>query len=386
MHVFAVVLLVFSFGALGAYLAIRAMNGSKVLALMGAIGYCLLPWVTMPVFFAGAFDNLGFVIYPYVIMAIFARRWTLYYLFITLLCLINIPYAYLAMAIGLVTALFFKAKTQGFAAILIGLIVTVFDIILVRKSLSGIYTAAMPGYHKLLSCMVLNHEPLLRAIAYHFSYTTELFFTVAFLPFTCIYAFKRWNLSMLGLLALAGAGCFLGIFRSYYWFNHRAAGMVVPIYLSGFFAYIFIKNRDFYIKRFKVKAHVLAGIALFAAVTSVIFWFSWQYPWAQARHLIRSNNFSNISGIGKVYILRQSPNNERFSFVLSKAREFIPPKASVVYRVDSGIEAFFANRQMAWQAGNHPDGAEYYIIQLKAIEFIRDDSHGKPGNYDPESS
>ena len=375
MHVFAVVILVFSLGALGVYWAIREAKGSRVLSLFGAIGYCLLPWVTMPIFFVGAFDNLGFVIYPYVFAALFSKRWVLFYFFLTLLGLINIPYAYSVMAIGIISTLFFKARSKGVIASLIGLAIAVFGMIIVRQSLRGLYESA-PTYTDLFGKMILNHETIFKAVSYHLVYLSDLFFTVAFIPFLCVRRKKKWNMEMLGLFLFLAVGFFMGLFRSYYWFLHRASNFVVPVYLCGFLAYTSIKNDDFYFKPLRINASRLAGILMFSTLTSVTLWFSWQYPWAEARHLISKKGFLTIANVGKASIIKPSPNNVKFAFILSKIKEFVPPEAALAYRVDSGIEAFLANRQKAWQVGCNPEGVEYYVIQSSEIESIRDDYPG----------
>ena len=63
MHVFSMVIVVVMIGSFGVYLAIRSLGGSKTLSLFGALGYCLIPWVELPIFKHGHFGNFGLVVY-----------------------------------------------------------------------------------------------------------------------------------------------------------------------------------------------------------------------------------------------------------------------------------------------------------------------------------
>jgi hypothetical protein len=68
--------------------------------------------------------------------------------------------------------------------------------------------------------------------------------------------------------------------------------------------------------------------------------------------------------------LRENPDNKKFSNILAIIEKFVPNDAAVAYRIEAGLQAFITNRQKAWHIGEHPEGVEYYIVQMKKIKYI----------------
>lgn len=368
MHVFAVVVLVIVFGSFGIYLAVRALKGSKILALMAAIGFCLLPWVERSILIHGQFDLISYAIYPYVFASLFARRWKLFYIFVFLLAIINMSFTYSAIALGVIIAIFFRVPKQGIITAIIGLLVMLWDKAIIRESLRGIWDLSSQPIGTMMQLFLqLDLASFFQAALYHLVYLSLLLMTVAFIPLLGIKRDKRWNWPLIGVLLFAGVGAVMGLFRSYDIASHRNANMVVPIYLSTFMVLTSIwspvvneKNNG---RPFKEKTAVIIFL-LFSGVASMNLWFSYHYPWA-----VLGNGIVSINNIKLNYIKAPSVNSQ-YHHILSKMREFVPEDASVAYRIDAAIEAYITSRQKAWYLGYHPDGVEYFFIQTKEIAYI----------------
>lgn len=368
MHVFAVVILVIVFGSFGIYLAVRALKGSKTMALMAAIGFCLLPWVERSILIHGQFDLISYAIYPYVFASLFAQRWKLFYVFVFLLAIINMPFTYSAIALGVIIAIFFRAPKQGIIASVIGLLVMLWDKAIIRESLRGIWDLSSHPTGTMMQLFVkLDFASFIHASLYHMVYIFLLLMTVAFIPLLGIKIDKRWNWPVIGLLLFAGVGAVMGLFRSYDIASHRNANMVVPIYLSTFTVltniltpWVNAKKND---RQFIEKTAVIIFL-LFSGVASMTFWFSYHYPWS-----VLGNGIVSLNNIYLNYIKVPSVNSQ-YKHILSKMKEYVPGDASVAYRIDGAIEAYITNRQKAWYLGYHPEGVEYYFIQTKEIVYI----------------
>jgi len=364
MHVYSIILVVVLAGSFGTYLAIRALGGSPFLSLLGATGYCLLPWVELPIFMMGFFDTLGFALYPYVFAALFAKKWHFFYAGIVLLALLNVPYAYSVIALGLITVFFFRAPRHGIAAIVIGFLILQGDILVIKESLAGIWDLEKQPSGSLLQIFrEYDLNALKKASLFHIQYLLMLLMTMAFLPLAGIRKEGRWNWPIIGLLIFAGIGAVMGLYRSYDLASHRNANMVVPIYLCAFMTYLnFRGNAGVQILEGKAQtrsSHVLLGVLLSASIVSACFWFSSHYPWSplMGRH-------------SPMTLVKTSAINSQYENVLSKLNQYIPENASVAYRIDSAIQAFITNRQKAWYLGYHPEGVEYYFIQTREVEYI----------------
>jgi len=373
MHVFASAFYIIFFGSFGIYFALRAMGGEKAFALLGAAAYSLLPWVELPMLFHGNFDLLGFAVYPYAFACLFSRRWKLLYLFSFLLAMINIPYSYSVMVFGIMMLLFFRAPIQGIVVILIGALVWQWDMAVVRESLHGV--AQSEPLKVMKTVLDQDFSALKDSLLYHSSYLVLLLMTVSFLPIWGFYRGKKWNRWLLGLLFFAAIGIGMGLFRSYSWTFHRNANMVVPIYLGGFLACLTVSREHKTSMREQEgqQKPFLVTLILFSGIISTLLWFSLHYPWSGLRSLLHKGPVTTISGTSELALIKRLPHDGKFRHVLSKMNEFIPPDASVAYRVDAGLEAFAANRQKAWQVGYHPDGVEHFIIQTSAIDHIMGD-------------
>ncbi|MCX5855338.1 MAG: hypothetical protein NTZ24_12365 [Deltaproteobacteria bacterium] len=368
MHVFAVVILVLVCGSFGIYLAARTLDGSKTMALVAAMGFCLLPWVERPILMHGHFDVISYAIYPYVFASLFSRRWMLFYIFVFLLAIINMPYTYSVMALGVIIAIFFRAPKQGIITSVIGLLVMLWDKAIIRESLRGIWDLSRQPTGTMRQIFFdLDFSSFIQAALHHVVYIFLLLLTVAFIPILGIKRDKKWNWPLIGVLLFAVVGAVMGMFRSYDVASHRNANMVVPIYLSTFMVLTSIwspwvngKKND---RTFKEKTAVIIFL-LFSGFASMNLWFSYHYPWA-----VLGNGIVSLNNINLNYI-KAPPVNNQYNHILSKMREYVPYDASVAYRIDASIQAYITNRQKAWYLGYHPEGVEYYFIQTKEVLYI----------------
>jgi hypothetical protein len=364
MHVFAVVIVVITFGAFGIYSAVRALDGSKIMALMAAVGFCLLPWVEKSILVSGQFDLISYGIYPYVFAALFARRWILFFIAVFLLAIINMPYTYSVIALGVMIALFFSAPKQGIITVIIGLLALLWDQAIIRESLRGIWDlSSHPTGTMMQLFWNLNFTSFIRATLYHALYIFLLLMTVAFIPLLGIKKNKQWNWPLIGVLLFAVVGAVMGLFRSYDIASHRNANMVVPVYLSAFMVLTCMFSPE-KIPEEKTAANneknYLMIILIFAGLISTTLWFSDHYLW---RGVINKK----IVIMNKI---KAEPVTAKYEHVLSKMKEYVPADASVAYRIDAAIQAYITNRQKAWYLGYHPEGVEYYFIQTREVAYI----------------
>jgi len=374
MHVFSIAAVVICFGSFGAYLAIRAMGGSKFLSLLGAMGYCLIPWMELPVLWLGYFDNLGFAVYPYVFAFLFARKWNLLYVSVFLLSAISIPYAYSVIGLSIVMAVFYRAWKQAVVVFLIGLLMMNWNMAVFNQSIQGIWNGGVspPGF---FAQYVLNSDvkSLPAALIFYTVYIVTVLMTVSFLPLLGIRNKNAWNWPVIGMLCFTFLGALMGLFRSYCLEYHRNANLVVPLYLCAFMTYTNIHNDEMVNEKksnILLPRRLLFGFLLFSSIISMSLWYTWHYPWAGIRSLVNKDRLSNLSGVGQVCLVKPSPDNHKFSAALSKINQYVPQEAAVAYMVDAGLEGFLANRQKAWMIGRHPEGVEYYVIQPSPIQFF----------------
>jgi len=363
MHVFAVVILIISLGSFGIYLAVRALNGSKTMALMAAMGFCLLPWVERSILMYGQFDLISYAIYPYVFASLFARRWMLFYIAVFLLAMINMPFTYSVIALGVMVTVFFRFPKQGIITAVIGLLIMLWDQAIIRESLRGIWNLSSQPTGTMMQIFLNLKEMLfIKAALHHIIYVFLLLLTVAFVPLLGIRKNKRWSWPLIGVLLFAMVGVVMGLFRSYDIASHRNANIVVPIYLSVFMVLSGIFQSDICEKALEnnKREKILIIFLLFAGISSATLSFSKHYPWAGM--ISRETTLFNYA--------KTTPTKSRYEHILRKMREFVPDNASVAYRIDAGIQAYITNRQKAWYLGYHPDGVEYYFIQTREVVYI----------------
>jgi hypothetical protein len=361
MHVFAMVIVVVLAGSCGMFLALRALGGTRTIAALGAAAYYLMPWVEKSVFFNGAYDNLAFAVYPFVFAGLFARRWALYHAGVVLLCLISLSYVYAAVALGIIVALFFQERRHGFITAAVALAFMGWDTLIVKQSLAAVWQGGEPPKGVFTAFLTMNgFRDLLAAMKFHSVYLATLLLSVALAPLFGLRRDGRWNLPLLGLLAFAGAGAFMGLFRSYDWASHRNANMVVPIYLGAFMVWLgYGRAPDSQGRRSAWRLGLLCACSMAA----FILLGTEHYPWSGLRRL----------GKGRAHRESRALARRDAQRVWDKIQGSVPADAAVAFRIDAGLEAFIANRQKVWNVGYNPEGVEYYVIQTEPISFISRD-------------
>ena len=376
MHVFAVVIAVVSFGSLGIYLAIRAMGGSKTLSLLGAIGYCIMPLVEHPILYKGYCSNLGFAVYPYIFAFLFSRKWNLFYISSFLLSSISLAYVYSVIALGVIAAIFFKARKQAVVVFLIAILMMVWGKAVFEQSIRGIWASGMlPPDFFTKNTLTWGVKALLKPLVFNAFYIVILLMSVSFLPLFGIRTRKAWNWPVIGMLSLALIGAVMGI-RGQGWSSQRNNNMVVPIYLAAFMTYLNIRKEEQYSKSGPgpgMRKSAFFGFLLLSSIISMSLWFTLYYPWRiELKRPVTAGTYSLSTNHGSVSVLNVSPNKTKLEGLLHKINEFVPADASIAYRIDDGLEAFLVNRQKVWRIGTQPEGVEYYIVQIKAIDEISD--------------
>lgn len=368
MHVFVIMVLVLGVGAFGVYLAIRSLGGSRILSLLGSCGYCVMPWVILPAIFHGAFDNLGFAVCPYVFAFLFRKRWGLYFISIIIFALINVPYTYYTMVLGVIVAVFFGAYKQGILTVTIGFLIMQWQMAMVRLSLNGILRQepfSLGASFEFIKSQ--NFRSLLDPLYFFAGYVVILLTSLAFLPLFGLKRNGKWQYPIIGMLIFSFVAALMGSFRSYSLYFHRNCIIFIPIYLSAFMAYLLFctegtKGVD---QRRFPSARFLLAVALFSSILSTSLWHNRHYPWSGVRSFLKNGALINVA--------KPSSNNLKYEKILKEINKFIPPDASIAYRLDAGIEAYVTNRQHAWPLGYNPEGAKYYCIQTQAINYITAD-------------
>ncbi len=239
MHVFAPLMVVAVMGVPGMFWAVRAAGGSRVLALLGAVGFTLLPHVEILLFFKGYTDILALGVMPWVFAALFARKWWAFYVASLCLAAISYPYTYTVMIIGAATAVFFRAALPGAIAFLIGFLMMKWDVAVFMGSVLPYYkdASAIPSFFK---HFILNRTigSLIKPFQTNIFYIGSIMQAGAFLPVLALRRNDRWNLPLVGLFVITGLSVVPMLFRSVAWEVARNSNFIVPLYVCAFKAFV----------------------------------------------------------------------------------------------------------------------------------------------------
>ncbi|MEO5358848.1 MAG: DUF2079 domain-containing protein [Nitrospirota bacterium] len=362
MQVYAVILIVVILGCTGIYIAVRSLGATKLMSLLAAMGYILLPQVENLMFIRGHFDIVGLGILPLVFAALFKRRWGWFYFMCLLYAAISYPQTLFIMFLGIITGIFFRAWKQGMIASLIGLSVMLWDNAVLHQALCGIYND--PSFFILVIDRFLMDNDLtsklMEILIFNVKYITLLLLAVSFLPLLGIRREGRWNTEVIGTLAfmLPGIGMSF-VYGDYGFFYQRNDPFIVPIYLSAFEAYVALKKDA----NKAPNTEVILRSLLIAGTVSVSLFATTHFPWVI--------NYTCPKMITKDYydvdsfktLITEQAKNQKKRFVLEKIAEYIPSDASVACNVSTDIMAFLTNRQSVWFFPSYPLGVEYFVIE-----------------------
>jgi hypothetical protein len=354
MHIFSQLIVVVAIGVPGMFWAIRTMGGTKNLALLGAVGYALLPQVESLLFFKGYFDVLGLAVLHWVLAALFARKWWVLYVSSICLAAISYPYTYTVMIIGLVTAIFFKARLRGIIVFLIGFFIMKWDsAVFISSLLSYKDVSEIPSF---LKYYILERTigSLIEPFRFNVYYIGSILQAGAFLPIFQIRREKKWNMPVIGLLVLAAIGFILMLFRSTGWEVSRNSILIVPLYISVFMAYINMTQNSEYLeiddKSRSIKK--IAAICLSCCMISMILF---------------GNGYSASSPLASHYPFGSNAKLSSTKFTLDriialeKLAEYVPENAPLAFMAEGNVDAVLANRQHVWHIGREPEGVQYYV-------------------------
>ncbi|MBF0403628.1 hypothetical protein [Candidatus Magnetominusculus xianensis] len=352
------------------------LKASKALSVMGAAGYLLLPQLEHSVFYHGIFENIAYGILPYVFASLFARKWGWFYFTVLMFSLISLPYSIMAMMIGIVTAIFYRAKINGTIAFMIGFVVTLCDKIVWKQSLCGMTLSTVANVNiindfviKQIQGWVNNGQAVDTLLWRQFDqleYVSIMFLTVAFLPIYGLRRQGRWNYYIIGLVLLALINAFVNSFRLSGWDVHRTAAWVVPIYLSAFVACINTEtDKD---NTIAVSSRInISKIFLFACIISMTLLTTLRYPWLGLNNYFKRDNLTKVANYPTNIrqVLKPLEMTKEKHLILSDIKRMVPDNASVAYFDDIFLANYIANRQHAWQMDyRYPDSVEYYIFTV----------------------
>ena len=356
MHVFSLLLVVVISGVPGMFAAIRAMGGSKFVALMGAVGFALLPHTEVILFFKGYFDALALAVMPWVFAALFSRKWWALYLTSFCLATISFPYAYTVMFIGISAMIFFQAAFPGFVVLLIGVLLMKIDANLYIASSLPYYTTTenIPSFFKryvLDRSLASLYEPF----KFNVWYVLSLLQSGAFIALFVIKKNAKWNLNILGLFAITGLCVILMLFRSTGWEVARNVNFIVPVYVCTFKAFLDLEQPDcrFFCQNEIVSIGFVSRTCLFFSLFFSIIWGS---------GFTKFQPFASHYPFGANAKLHMTEFTASRRKALAKFEQYVPRDASLAFRSEGQLDAVFANRQHVWHMGREPDGVRYYLF------------------------
>jgi len=355
MHIFSQLLVVVIIGVPGMFWAIRTMGGSKILALLGACGYLLLPHVESLLFFKGYFDVLGFAVLPWVFAALLARKWWVFYLSALCLAAISYPFTYVVMMIGLVTAIFFNAFSRGVIVFLIGFLMMKWDSYLYFSILQSYKdVSTIPSF---LKYYVLDRTigSLIQPSLTYVYYIGSILQAGAFLPIFLIRREAKWNKPVIGLLVLTAMCFFPMIFRSAAWEASRNCILIVPLYVAIFVAYVHMtrNSENLEIADRSRSSKKIATMSLSCCMISMILF---------------GNGYSAPSPLASHYPFGSNAklNSTKFTLerkiALENLLKYVPENDTLAFMAEANVDAVLANRQHVWHIGREPEGVQYYVF------------------------
>lgn len=355
MHIFCQILVIIIVGLPGMFCALRALGGSKLLALVGTVGYAILPQTEVILFFKGYFEAMALAVFPWLFAALFSKKWWGFYLASFCLSAISYPFTYTVMFIGVVSVIFFNAHFPGTVAFLIGLTVMKFD--------SNVYVASVLPYYKDIGAIPSNLKfyvldrtigSLIFPFQFHAWYVVWLLQSGAFLAPFAIRRNKKWNFQVIGLFSIAGLCFILMLFRNAGWAAARNANFIVPLYLCSFLAFIEITATATG-SSCQSKNTSIQFDATSCLITSMILTSLWgggfKFPPYFSHYPFGSN--------AKLYITEFTKNRR---VALSKLEQYLPKNATLAFLSEGPMDAVIANRQHVWAIGREPDGVKYYLF------------------------
>ncbi len=355
MHVFSVLLVVVVIGVPGMYFALRKAGGSKGLAFFGAVGYLLLPHVAVATFNRGYFDYIALAVFPWVFGFLFARKWYAFYLSCICLGAVGYPFTHTTIAIGLVTAIFFRAPLHGLVVVIIGYCIMQWDVLVFETAVQPYYADGekIPSF---VEGFILNRTigSLIPPFSFYLIYAGSILQSVGFFQFFGVRINGKWNFRVLGLLVLGLTGFAMLLFRSSEWTFQRNAMLFVPFYVAGLLGYIDWSNHQADNESSNSANRVLTNqklgtIILVCCVTaSIVCWTGWK----NTAHFQRLN-FLNV---------KPSEETKRFTKAIEIANSVIKPEDPLAIMASLELWAFFTNRQHVWYVGNEPPSVKYYLV------------------------
>ena len=351
MNIFAPMIVIIIVGLPGMFWAVRSAGGSKTLALLGAVGYALLPQVEGLLFHKGYLDILALAVMPWVLGALLARKWWAFYVSSVCLAAIGYPYVYTVMIIGIATAVFFKGVIPGTIVFLVGFVVMKWDSAVCMGSILPYYqdVSEIPSF---LKYYILDRTigSLITPFKVNIGYMGIMLQAGAFLPLLALRRNHRWNSVLAGLLAIT---CFSGVlmlFRSIGWNAHRNANFIVPLYVCAFKAFVDIAGTSGKAKlqNGKGSPKITASICLLCSMISMILVgspYESHYPWGGVKAKLNATEFTMKCRVA-----------------LANFERYVPADAQLAVLPSGNFSAVLTNRQHVWRIGREPEGVKYYVV------------------------
>ncbi|WP_420265136.1 hypothetical protein [Candidatus Magnetominusculus dajiuhuensis] len=366
MHIYDILIVVYIIGCPGVYIYVRKTGGSKAIALMGAIGYMILPHTQVSLFNKGYFDLVGLAILPYIFLTIIDRRWGWFYFLSVVFALINTPESYYIMFVGIIIFFLLKERKAGLVAFLTGLLIAKWGVIVARYatcvgfiddgSSATISSGTMQfilGYSSLgdyLLSFVKN------GLVFYVEYMLLLLVILCFIPIISLRKNKEWNIEVIILLLMSLVGIALNLIRFYNWGSHRNYLVFVPIYMASLKALTDIRKSE--------PSYLSKNIAIvfFISVFTFSFFGPTMYPWQVSHKFFGYHQEIGSESLNLEHLVTKTGRTWLLNDVVSNINLYVPQNASIAFSVADMFETFMANRQHTWSIGAHPEGVGYFVI------------------------
>ncbi|MBF0488189.1 MAG: hypothetical protein HQK98_08530 [Nitrospirae bacterium] len=366
MHIYDILIIVYIIGCPGVYIFVRKTGGSKTVALMGAVGYMILPQTQISLFNKGIFDIVGLAILPYVFLTMIDRRWGWFCFVSVVFALMNTPQSYYVMFIGVFIFFLIKDRRAGLAAFLIGLLIAKWGVLVAQYAAcigfddngsgvglsSGVMSFVL-GYSSLKDHMVFLIK---NGVVFYAEYILLLLIILCFLPILSLRKNKEWNMGIIVLLLMSLVGVSLNLIRFYHWGSHRNYFVFVPIYMASLKAMTDIRKSE--------SSYFSKNIAIvfFLSVFTFSFFGPTMYPWQVSHKFFDYHQEVGSDSLSLEHLVTKTGRTWLLNDVIRNINLYVPQNASIAFSVADMFETFMTNRQHTWSIGAHPEGVEYFVM------------------------
>jgi uncharacterized membrane protein len=352
MHIFALQIIFVVIGFPGVYWASKKLGATRNMALVIVILFSLLPQVDSQIFFKSYLEQIGIAFLPWFFGAIYTKNWKLTYFFGILLCLISIPYSQFIVICGISLVIFYRARLQGLALVITGLIFVKINSVLLNNLVSPYYALGDTPPLTVTQRYVLNRtiESLIPAAEHQIFYVLALLCALPFIGTLYYPLGLKWRRYLMLLGSILFGTFLMSLFRTYGWEHQRNALFLIPILFMALASYIHILK---YFKKYFPRNEFIISCIFLAGLLSSIYIGT---PYGKESPLASHFPWHARGAIAK------SKDTLEWIKTFKELNLVISQDSAIAYYASPNIEALLNNRRNSWPMQNAPDGVEYYIF------------------------